>query len=328
MQNACGHRAAGILHKPLVFSNLPITMIFLHKSIAETKIISTFAVYYFTNTLTNMITIKNLGFTYGETEVLKNINMTLHEGCVYGLLGENGVGKTTLLTLLCGLKKPQTGSIDIDGYDPYDRNPSFLAEQYYLSDEVAAMNMTAEDYASNYGKFWTRFDMEKFHEVMNVFEADSKQKMTRMSFGQLKKAYIAFALACNTKYLFMDEPTNGLDIPSKAQFRKAITRYTREDSVVLISTHQVRDLENIIDPIIILDRQDVLLNASVAEISEKLYFDYTNDMNPDSLYCEMIPGGNIQVYQNQTGEDSKVNLEALFNTVHQHKELIKGIFNK
>ena len=278
-----------------------------------------------------MITIKDLGFTYGETEgqyVLKNINMNLEEGRIYGLLGGNGVGKTTLLTLLCGLKKPQLGSIDIDGYAPYDRKPTFLADQYYLSDEVAAMNMKAADYAANYGKFWTGFDMGKFNEVMNVLEVDAQQKMNKMSFGQLKKTYIAFALACNTKYLFMDEPTNGLDIPSKAQFRKAVTKYTREDSVILISTHQVRDLENIIDPIIILDRQNVLLNASVAEISEKLYFDYTSERNPDALYCEMIPGGNIQVYLNQNGEDSKVNLEALFNTVHQHKELTKGIFNR
>lgn len=295
-----------------------------------------------------MITINDLGFTYGETGglgsisldkkkghilptdryVLRNITMNLEEGCIYGLLGENGVGKTTFLTLLSGLKKPQLGEIDIDGHKPYDREPSFLADQYYLSDEVAALNMKAIDYARNYGKFWENFDIGKFKEVMEVLENDTEQKMTRMSFGQLKKTYIAFALACNTKYLFMDEPTNGLDIPSKAQFRKAVTKYTREDSVILISTHQVRDLENIIDPIIILDRQDVLLNATIAEISEKLYFDYSSEPMENSLYREMIPGGNIQVCLNQTGEDSKVNLEALFNTVHQHKELIKGIFNK
>ena len=295
-----------------------------------------------------MIKINDLGFTYGETGglgsisldrkkghilptdryVLRNITMNLEEGCIYGLLGENGVGKTTFLTLLSGLKKPQLGEIDIDGHKPYDREPSFLADQYYLSDEVAAVNMKAIDYARNYGKFWENFDIGKFKEVMEVLENDTEQKMTRMSFGQLKKTYIAFALACNTKYLFMDEPTNGLDIPSKAQFRKAVTKYTREDSVILISTHQVRDLENIIDPIIILDRQDVLLNATIAEISEKLYFDYSSEPMENALYREMIPGGNIQVCLNQTGEDSKVNLEALFNTVHQHKELIKGIFNK
>ena len=295
-----------------------------------------------------MITIKDLGFTYGETGglrsislnkekghmvptekfVLKNITMNLEEGRIYGLLGENGVGKTTLLTLLCGLKKPQTGTIGTDGRNPYDREPSLLSEQYYLSDEVPPMNMKAVDYAKNYGKFWEGFDMDKFIEVMGVFENDPQQKMTHMSFGQLKKTYISFALACNTKYLFMDEPTNGLDIPSKAQFRKAVTKYTREDSVILISTHQVRDLENIIDPIIILDRQDVLLNATLEEISEKLYFDYSSERIEGALYSEMIPGGNIQVCLNQSGEDSKVNIEALFNTVHQHKELIKGIFNK
>ena len=275
-----------------------------------------------------MITIKDLGFAYGEKAVLKNITMNLEEGRIYGLLGENGVGKTTLLTLLCGLKKPQRGSIDTDGRNPYDRQPSLLSVQYYLSDEVPAMNMKAAEYARYYGKFWERFDMDKFIEVMGVMENDPEQKMNQMSFGQLKKTYIAFALACNTKYLFMDEPTNGLDIPSKAQFRKAITKYTREDSIILISTHQVRDLENIIDPIIILDRQDVLLNATLEEISQKLYFDYSSEKIDEALYSEMVPGGNIQVCLNQSGEESKVNIEALFNTVHLHKELIKGIFNK
>ena len=275
-----------------------------------------------------MIQIKDLGFSYGGFPVLKNITMNLEEGRIYGLLGENGVGKTTLLTLISGLKKPLTGSIDTDGHNPYDREPSFLSDQYYLSDEVAAVNMKAIDYAVNYGRFWENFDLAKFNEVMQILENDPHKKMNTMSFGQLKKTYIAFALACNAKHLFMDEPTNGLDIPSKAQFRKAVMKYTREDSVILISTHQVRDLENIIDPIIILDRQEVLLNAGIAEISEKLYFDYSNEVNQYALYRELVPGGNIQVSLNQTKEESKVNLEALFNTVYQHKELIKEIFNK
>ena len=275
-----------------------------------------------------MIEINDLGFSYGQNPVLKNISMKLEEGKIYGLLGENGVGKTTLLTLLCGLKKPQTGSIDIDGYNPYDRKPSFLANQYYLSDEVAAVNMKAIDYARNYGKFWEKFDMGKFLEIMKVFENDPEQKMNRMSCGQLKKTWISFALACNTRYIFMDEPTNGLDIPSKAQFRKAVTKYTSEDSTLVISTHQVRDLENIIDPIIILDRQDVLLNATVEEISEKLYFDYSNEKIEGALYSEMTPGGCVQVLVNTGSEESKVNIEALFNTVHLHKELVKGMFAK
>ena len=267
-----------------------------------------------------MINIKNLGFSYGEDIVLKDITMTLEEGRIYGLLGENGVGKTTLLTLLSGLKNPKAGSIEIDGHTPYKREPSLLSEIYYLCDEVAEVNMKAIDYAANYGKFWEKFDLNKFVEIMGVLENDINQKMNRMSFGQLKKTYISFALACNTRYIFMDEPTNGLDIPSKAQFRKAVMKYTREDSTLLISTHQVRDLENIIDPIIIL-------NASIEEISRKLFFDYSSEKKEGTLYSEMIPGANVQVSLNTDGEESKVNIEALFNTVHMHKELTKRLFS-
>lgn len=275
-----------------------------------------------------MINIENISFSYGNNTVLKNITMNLEEGRIYGLLGENGVGKTTLLTLLCGLKKVRSGKIEIDGYVPYERKPSFLSLEYFLSDEVAKMPMKAERFAENYGKFWTGFEMYKFREIMQVFETETDQRMDAMSFGQLKKTYISFALACNCRYLFMDEPTNGLDIPSKAQFRKAVTRYTSEQATLLISTHQVRDLENIIDPIIILDRKDVLLNASLAEIADKLIFDYSGEKHPDALYSETTPGGSVQVMLNTGDDESKVNIEALFNTVHLHKELIKGLFRK
>lgn len=275
-----------------------------------------------------MVSINDLGFSYGNKLVLKNITMTLEEGRIYGLLGENGVGKTTLLSILCGLKKPSAGSVLTDGRKPFDREPALLTEQYYLSDDNAPVHMKAVEYAKNYGKFWEKFEISKFLELMEIFETDPQQMMDRMSTGQLKKTYICFALACNTRYLYMDEPTNGLDIPSKAQFRKALAKYTREDSVVLISTHQVRDLENIIDPIIILDRQDVLLNATLQEISEKLYFDYSSEVKEGALYSELIPGGCIQVFHNTTGQESKVSIEALFNTAHKHKELIKNVFSK
>ena len=273
-----------------------------------------------------MITVKDLSFSYGSKEVLKNISMDVKGGNIYGLLGENGVGKTTFLTLLCGLKKPQKGTIEVDGRFPFDRKPSLLSEQFYLPDEVVPVRSRAQVFALETGVLWPRYEHAKFLEVLQIFEVDPLQRMDTMSAGQLKKTWISFALACNALYYYMDEPTNGLDIPSKAQFRKAITKYTSEDSAVIISTHQVRDLENIIDPIIILDKQDVLLNASVEEISSKLFFDYGTQLHPGALYLEQTPGGCIQVYQNTTGEDSKVNMEALFNAVHQHKEQIKEIF--
>ncbi len=275
-----------------------------------------------------MIEIKDLSFSYGKTPVLKNITTTLEEGKIYGLLGENGVGKTTLLTLLCGLKKVGGGSITTDGEDPFDRTPSLLEKQYYLPDEVAPTPMTADGYAKERGRFWPLYDHEKFLHIMKEFENDPDKKMNQMSAGQLKKAYIAFALATGAKYLFMDEPTNGLDIPSKAQFRSAIMSHTADESTIVISTHQVRDLENIIDPVIILDKQDVLLNASMEEITEKLYFDYGTTLMDGALFREQLPGGFLQVYPNYDGQESKVNVEALFNAVHSHKDLIKGLFTK
>ena len=274
-----------------------------------------------------MIEIKDLAFSYGKTPVLKSITTTLEEGRIYGLLGENGVGKTTLLTLLCGLKKVCSGSITTDGQNPFDRTPTLLQNQFYLPDEVLPIAMKAECFAKERGAFWPNYDHAKFLEIMKEFENDPAKKMSQMSAGQLKKTYISLALACGCKYIFMDEPTNGLDIPSKTQFRSAIMKYTTDDSTIVISTHQVRDLENIIDPIIILDRQDVLLNATVEEITSKLYFDYGTQLHPESLYSEQLPGGFIQVYPNTTGEDSKINVEALFNAVHKNKELIKGMFS-
>lgn len=278
-----------------------------------------------------MIEIKDLAYSYSRRRgqyALKNISLKLEDGHIYGLLGENGVGKTTLLTLLCGLKMPQTGSILIDGQFPLDRDPSFLSSIYYLPDEVYSLPMSAIDFAVRNGVMRENFSLDKFKELMKLFEVNLEQQMNKMSLGQLKKAYISFALACNTKYLFMDEPTNGIDIPSKAQFRNALSNYTREDATIIISTHQVRDLESVIDPLIILDCHQVLLNASLKEVSEKLFFDYGAEIKAGALYAEMIPGGCVQVFVNTSEEESKVNIEALFNTVSRHKELIKKIFER
>jgi len=275
---------------------------------------------------TDMINIKDLAFSYGNNEVLRNISLTLLPGKIYGLLGENGVGKTTLLTLLCGLKKTQRGEITVDGVSPCKRTVELLREQYYLPDEVAPVHDKALLWARGNGKFRSRFSLDTFKELMSLFEVDTDMKMDAMSNGQLKKTYISFSLACSPKYIYMDEPTNGLDIPSKTQFRTALLKYTAEDSTIVISTHQVRDLESIIDPIIILDHRDCLLNASLEEVSKELYFDYGNIVHENSLYSEQLPGGFIQVYRNTSGEESKVNIEALFNAVHKNKELIKAIF--
>ncbi len=273
-----------------------------------------------------MITINNLSYAYGANAVLRNITMELRPGNIYGLLGENGVGKTTLLTLLCGLKKPMGGSIEIDGLKPFDRKSELLSEVYYLPDEVAEITMKPMEFALNYGKFWKGFSPDAFSQLLSLLEVPQENRMDRMSTGELKKTHISFALATGCRYILMDEPTNGLDIPSKAQFRKALMQFTSDEATVVISTHQVKDLENVIDPVIILDRQRVLLSASLEEISKKVYFDYGTELNPAALYSELIPGGCIQVIPNPDGRESKVNIEALFNAVHKNRDLFATMF--
>lgn len=274
-----------------------------------------------------MIEISNLAFSYGSRPVIQGISLRLEEGKIYGLLGENGVGKTTLLTLLCGLKRPGSGSILVDGRAPFDRLPSLLREQFYLPDEVLPLRATPAELVAERSVFWPKFSFIAFEAILREFEVDTTMRMDWMSAGQLKKTWIGFALACGARYYYMDEPTNGLDIPSKAQFRKALMKYVPEDATMVISTHQVRDLENIIDPIIVLDTRDVIAVASIEEISRTLTFDYGSKLHPEALYVEQIPGGVIQVYPNTTGEESKVNIEAFFNAVHAHKDLAKQLFS-
>ena len=274
-----------------------------------------------------MIQIDSLSYAYGKHTVLENITLPLTEGHVYGLLGENGVGKTTLLTLLAGLKTPKAGSITVEDKAPSDRLPSLLADQFYLPDEVLPLRQSAETFGREHGAFWPNFKMDKYYDLLKTFEVEPSQRMDQMSAGQLKKTWIAFGLACHTKYYYMDEPTNGLDIPSKAQFRKALARETAEDAIVILSTHQVRDLEDIIDSIVILEARAVAVNASLEDIASAFRFETLDTVSPDALYNEMVPGGIIQVLPNDEGVETKVNIEAFFNALHASRERVINLLS-
>jgi len=275
-----------------------------------------------------MLKIENLNFNYSKHEVLKNINLTLESGRIYGLLGQNGVGKTTLLKIMSGLLKPKSGVCSIMGYTPFLREPGFLQELIFIPEDFVGPDLEVNKYASLRGEFYPQYDGFKFSKLLTDFEVDGRSRFTRLSFGQQKKAIIAFALATNAKLMLFDEPSNGLDIPSKTQLRRVISQASTENSCIVISTHQVRDLENLIDPIIILDTNDVLLNASVEEISRKLYFDFSDAPVKEALYSEPTLGGYLTVCQNDSGIESKVNIEALFNAVLVNKSTIKKIFSK
>lgn len=275
-----------------------------------------------------MITIEDLSFKYGRKEILSNISLTLTQGKIYGLLGENGVGKTTLLKIISGLQKPFSGTCLVNGESAFKRTPSFLSNIYYLPEdlEYIQMDIPVKLYAETNGMFYPRFDMQKFNNILNEFSMDANGKLNKLSQGQTKKVAIAFALATNVDLILMDEPSNGLDIPSKSLFRKVIAQYCDDNTCCVISTHQVRDLENLIDPIIILDNRAVLLNASLEKISENLYFGLEPSAPQDALYAEPTLGGVVTVTKNTHGMESRVNLEALFNATMQKKNTIQEIF--
>ena len=273
-----------------------------------------------------MITINTLDFSYKNAAVFKNISLNFKRGNVYGLLGENGVGKTTLLKLICGLQHPTAGTCTIDEFVPSERNPYFLQNIFFLPEEVITDDTTPEKFVKKLGVFYPRYDHEYFLNLMNELEVDATKKFDALSYGQKKKALLACALSLRTDYLLLDEPTNGLDIPSKALFRKVILQHCTDETTVIISTHQVKDVENLIDPIVILDHDEVLLNATFEEISSKLYFEYGAEKSDDALYSEMMPGGYINVLPNNFEMESKVNVEALFNAVRNNKKKIREIF--
>lgn len=274
-----------------------------------------------------MIDIRELSFAYGKQKVFENINLNFQEGHIYGLLGENGVGKTTLLKIINGLQSPNQGECIIDGKNPFARNPDFLQEIFFLPEGVIAPSYTTPiKYADSIGVFYPNYDRSLFLDLMNEMEVVHDKKFEQLSYGQKKKAMFCLAVALKTKYLLLDEPTNGLDIPSKTDFRRIMARYTTENTIAIISTHQVKDIENLIDPIVILAKDDVLINASIEEIAAKLYFSFDNEQNDQAIYSEMVPGGFINVMRNVEGLESNVLIEPLFNTAVRNRQVIKEIF--
>ena len=278
-----------------------------------------------------MIEIQNLSFGYNRKKLLyKNLTLSITEGSIYGLLGKNGAGKSTLLKNIIGLLFPKEGSITVNGFVPKKRQPSFLQTIYFIPEEVYVPALTIKGYRNLFAPFYPGFDNRKFEGYLAELDVKDEGKLNSLSFGQQKKFIIAFALACNTQVLIMDEPTNGLDIPSKIQFRKLMASVMNDDRTIIISTHQVRDLENLIDKIIIVDNGSLLLNASLADISDKLIFKTVNEITDNSkvLYAEETLKGISVVQENIAGENSKVNLEQLFNAVTERPEMIKTIFSK
>ncbi|RZK49603.1 MAG: ABC transporter ATP-binding protein [Pedobacter sp.] len=275
-----------------------------------------------------MITINNLNFGYNKKKLLfKDLSMQLSAGHIYGLLGKNGAGKSTLLKNLAGLVYAQSGKMEVLGYDPAKRQPALLSQICFIPEEFYLPAVKIDAYVKANAAFYPNFDHAYFASLLAEFDIPAGQKLIDMSYGQKKKLIIAFGLATQAKFVIMDEPTNGLDIPSKAQFRKIMASALTEDRCIIISTHQVRDLDNLIDTVIMLDENSVALKASVEEITNKLCFKRVKEIDETVIYAEPSLSGYNAVVPNFHDEDSKLDLELLFNAVLTQKNKLKPIFN-
>lgn len=272
-----------------------------------------------------MIQVKNLTFGYKKKPMLfEDLNMTFEYGSIYGLLGKNGAGKTTLLKLLSALRFPQSGSITIDGTGSEGRKPSYLERFFLVPEEFDFPSIKIKSFIDVYSPFYKDFSQEQFEFYMKEFKVPRDEKITNLSLGQKKKFLLSFAMACNTGILFMDEPTNGLDIPSKAIFRKLLVSIIDDKKTVIISTHQIKDIEEIIDHITIIDNGKMRFSAGIDRIMSDLLFTGDADggcAKKDILYKEETFGGTKFICRNNARQDGPVDLELLFNAVISGMEI-------
>ena len=272
-----------------------------------------------------MIEIKNLKYNYAGSKhtVFEGFNLSLSENCIYGLLGKNGMGKSTLLYLISGLLRPKGGTITFDGFDTSKRRPETLQEIFIVPEEYDMPKMSLTECIKIYRSFYPHFSEDVLRKCLADFELPGDVDLKALSMGQKKKVYMSVALAAGTKLLLMDEPTNGLDIPSKSLFRKVVANNMTDDRILIISTHQVHDVESLLDHIMILDNSRLLMNEAVADITDKYSFTFRQpaEMDQSVIYAEpSLQGNAVITRRNANDPETQMNLELLFNAVT--KELI------
>lgn len=272
------------------------------------------------------VSLRGLPFLKSDTarhgdNIFENFSMTLNEGCVYGLLGKNGTGTSTLLYIISGLLSPQHGTVKMDGVETRLRRPEMLREMFIVPEEFDLPPVSLDTYVKMNAPFYPNFSRDVLDTCLRDFELPLSMHLGKLSMGQKKKVYRSFALAAGTRLLLMDEPTNGLDIPSKSQFRRVVANCMTDSRTVVISTHQVHDVEQLLDHILMINRREVLLNASVADICSQYSFEIRQPGAADSddvLYAEpSLQGNSVIARRNEASPETPLNLELLFNYVNR-----------
>ena len=223
-----------------------------------------------------MLEIENLSFAYRKSGnvIFSNFSTRFSPGHIYGLLGPNGAGKTTLLYLMSGLLRPDEGQVTFNDINVRWRKPSTTSDIFIVPDEYELPRVSLSEYIRVNSVFYPRFSHDDLQRYLDVFGMTEDTHLGNLSLGQGKKVFMSFAMATHTKILLMDEPTNGLDIPGKRQFRTFVTQGIGEDSIFVISTHQVKDIESVLNHVLLIDRSEVIRNEELkAETDLEAYFE-------------------------------------------------------
>lgn len=263
-----------------------------------------------------MIELSDVSYWYEPgKEVLRNISANIAGGRIYGLLGLNGTGKTTLLKLLSGLLFPKQGRITIDGENIVLRNVSTLMKVVFMPAELDFRDETAGKYVSMNSVFYPSFSREVLEDSLDKFGIGSPElSLKELSLGQKHKFMFAFLLSLGTEFLFLDEPLNGMDIPSRNTFRKLLFRHLREDQTAIISTHVTADLSNIITDVLIIREDGSLFCASLEDLSHRYIYGIAAS-DTGAVYAENCAEGYRVIRQNDGEPESEIPVDILFNAV-------------
>jgi ABC-2 type transport system ATP-binding protein len=277
-----------------------------------------------------MIQLKNLGFRYGPRaqSVFSNLNLHLPSGTLCGLLGANGAGKSTLLRLIAGMSFPQAGQCSVLGQEPRRRAPEFLADVFLLPEEFQLPAVKPATFEWRFGNLYPRFDHLMFNRLLGELQLVQQQKLNTLSQGQKKKFLLAFGLATQARLLILDEPTNGLDIPSKSQFRRLLIDHFQPDRSFLISTHQAHDLQGLIDSVMVLAQGEILLHETVETLESQLQITVEPMQPVDALYSERSLEGFKVIRRNESGQESRLDLELMFGLASTGPVKIRELFRR
>ena len=230
--------------------------------------------------MNNIIEIKGLTKSYLNKKALNNVSLDIEKGKVVGILGPNGSGKTTLIKILTGILRETKGEVLIDGKKPGVYTKSIVS---YLPDRNFLYNwMNIEEAIIFYKDFYKDFDENKAYELLDFMKLDKKMKVSSLSKGMTEKLNLTLVLSRKAKLYILDEPIAGVDPVARDQILDAIIKNYNEESTMIITTHLVRDMENIFDDVVFLREGEIYLRGNAEKLREE------KGMQIDDLYKEIF----------------------------------------